>query len=94
MPGAICSRIIPLALNSGRTSMKTATETMPRHRTSAFSILRVVAQNEVYRHMISGNRRENLKNRFTPMKEAKKLVSSQHCKRISKCQLKSMCGNW
>lgn len=84
--GAICSRILPVALNNGRTSMKTATETIPRHRTSAFSILSsstkwISVQPQVA--MISGNHRENLKDRFTPMKEAKKQVSSQHCKRIS-----------
>jgi hypothetical protein len=39
--GAICSRILPVALNSGKTSIKTATDTIPRHRTSAFSILRI-----------------------------------------------------
>ena len=95
MPGAICSRILPVALNNGKTSMKTATETIPRHRTSAFSILRVLAQRElVNSHMISGKRRETLENIFTPMKETKKLVSSQHCKRMNRCQLKSMNADW
>jgi hypothetical protein len=40
LPGAICSRILPVALNRGRTSMNTATETIPRHNTSAFSTLK------------------------------------------------------
>lgn len=39
LPGAICSRTLPVALNRGITSMNTATETIPRHNTSAFSIL-------------------------------------------------------
>jgi hypothetical protein len=41
LPGAIC-RILPVALNSGKTSMNTATETIHRHTTPAFSTLREV----------------------------------------------------
>ena len=34
--GAIWSKIPPVALKRGRTSIKTATETSPKHKTSAF----------------------------------------------------------
>lgn len=51
LPGAICSRILPVALNSGKTSMNTATETIPRHNTSAFSTLTVAA--ESFKNMFS-----------------------------------------
>lgn len=35
---------------------------------------------------------ENSQNQFTPTKEARKLESALHCKKIKECQLKGMCG--
>lgn len=37
--GAIWSKIPPVALKRGKTRIKTATETSPKHKTSAFSTL-------------------------------------------------------
>lgn len=37
--GAICSRTPPVALKSGMTSIKTVTETSPKHKTSALLTL-------------------------------------------------------
>lgn len=39
--GAIWSKILPAALKSGITTMNTAIETRPKHKTSAFSTLEI-----------------------------------------------------
>lgn len=39
LAGAIWSKVPPVTLKSGMATMNTATETSPRHKTSAFSTL-------------------------------------------------------
>ena len=44
--GAIWSKIPPVTLKSGMTSIKTVTETSPKHKTSAFLTLQIGGKNE------------------------------------------------
>lgn len=49
LAGDFWSKILPVALKSGITTMKIVTETNPKHRTSALSILKAIDDNKKLR---------------------------------------------
>lgn len=58
--GAIWSNIPPLALKSGITSIKTATETSPKHKTSAFWTLQSKRIKVISRKLEKGKSKQSL----------------------------------